>query len=150
MKRKHYYFRSYCDPGCNCSPLSVLPWSSVQAALVDNADCKVTGGGVNGYYSVTCTQCSSLVFFSSYKVILGSPPESNYLNIETQRFCKTEIRTKFRDGPCKNVHEFSHELCVLHIFVACTRQVHVRHDPISRNFPRKFISRSRQVSRPKL
>ena len=52
--------------------------------------------------------------------------------------------------PCENVYEFLHELYALHIFVVCTRQVHVRHDPISRNFLRKFISRSLQVSCPKL
>ena len=67
-----------------------------------------------------------------------------------ERFCKTKIRTKFRDSPCENVYEFLHELCVLHIFVVCAGQVHVRHDPISRNVLRQFISRSLQVSRPKL
>ena len=67
-----------------------------------------------------------------------------------ERFCKTKIRTKFRDSPCKSVYEFLHELCVLHIFVVCAGQVHVRHDPISRNFLQQFISRSLQVSRPKL
>ena len=63
-----------------------------------------------------------------------------------ERFCKTKIRTKFRDSPCESVCEFLHELCVLHIFVVCAGQVHVRHDPISRNFLRQFISRSLQVS----
>ena len=63
-----------------------------------------------------------------------------------ERFCKTKIRTKFRDSPCESVYEF----CVLHIFVVCAGQVHVRHDPISRIFLRHFISRSLQVSRPKL
>ena len=65
-------------------------------------------------------------------------------SVET--FCKTKIRTKFRDSPCESVCEFLHELCVLHIFVVCAGQVHVRHDPISRNFLRQFISRSLQVS----
>ena len=64
-----------------------------------------------------------------------------------ERFCKTKIRTTFRDSPCESVCEFLHELCVLHIFVVCARQVHVRHDPISRNFLRQFISRSLQVFR---
>ena len=50
-----------------------------------------------------------------------------------ERFCKTKIRTKFRDSPCESVYEFLHELCVLHIFVVCAGQVHVGHDPISRN-----------------
>ena len=36
-----------------------------------------------------------------------------------ERFCKTKIRTKFRDSPCESVYEFLHELCVLHIFVVC-------------------------------
>ena len=67
-----------------------------------------------------------------------------------ERFCKTKIRTKFRDSPCESVYEFLHEFCVLHIFVVCVGQVHVRHDPISRIFLRQFISRSLQVSRPKL
>ena len=69
-----------------------------------------------------------------------------------ERFCKTKIRTKFLDSPCESVYEFLHELCVLHIFVVCAGQVHVRHDPISRNVlrVRQFISRSLQVSRPKL
>ena len=67
-----------------------------------------------------------------------------------ERFCKTKIRTKFRDSPCESVYEFLHEFCVLHIFVVCAGQVHVRHDPISRIFLRHFISRSLQVSRPKL
>ena len=64
-----------------------------------------------------------------------------------ERFCKTKIRTKFRDSPCESVCEFLHELCVLHIFVVCAGQVHLRHDPTSRNFLRQFISRSLQVSR---
>ena len=59
-----------------------------------------------------------------------------------ERFCKT----KFRDSPCESVFEF----CVLHIFVVCAGQVHVHHDPISRIFLRQFISRSLEVSRPKL
>ena len=67
-----------------------------------------------------------------------------------ERFCKTKIRTKFRDSPSESVYEFLHKLCVLHIFVVCAGQVHVRHDPISRNFLRQFISRSLQVLRPKL
>ena len=67
-----------------------------------------------------------------------------------ERFCKTKIRTKFRDSPCESVYEFLHEFCVLHIFVVCAGQVHIRHDPISRIFLRHFISRSLQVSRPKL
>ena len=67
-----------------------------------------------------------------------------------ESFCKTKIRTKFRDSPCESVCEFLHELCVLHIFVVCAGQVHLRHDPISRNFLRQFISRSLQVSRPKV
>ena len=67
-----------------------------------------------------------------------------------ERFCKTKIRTKFRDSPCESVCEFLHELCVLHIFVVCAGQVHLRHDPTSRNFLRQFISRSLQVSRPKV
>ena len=67
-----------------------------------------------------------------------------------ERFCKTKIRTKFRDSPCESMCEFLHELCVLHIFVVCADQVHIRHDPISRNFLRQFISRSLQVSRPKV
>ena len=67
-----------------------------------------------------------------------------------ERFCETKIRTKLRDSPCESVYEFLHELCVLHIFVVCAGQVHVRHDLISRNFLRQFISRSLQVSRPKL
>ena len=70
--------------------------------------------------------------------------------VSVERFCKTKIRTKFRDSPCESVYEFLHELCVLHIFVVCAGQVHVRHDPISRNFLQQFISRSLQVSRPKL
>ena len=67
-----------------------------------------------------------------------------------ERFCKTKIRTKFRDSPCESVYEFLHELCVLHIFVVCAGQAHVRHDPISRKCVRQFISRSLLVSRPKL
>ena len=67
-----------------------------------------------------------------------------------ERFCKTKIRTKFRDSACESVYEFLHELCVLHIFVVCAGKVHVRHDPISRKCVRQFISRSLQVSRPKL
>ena len=67
-----------------------------------------------------------------------------------ERFCKTKIRTKFRDSPCESVYEFLHELCVLHIFVVCAGQVHVRHDPISRKCVRLFISSSLQVSRSKL
>ena len=67
-----------------------------------------------------------------------------------EKFCKTKIRTKFRDSPCESVYELLHELCVLHIFVVCAGQVHVRHDPISRNFLRQFISCSLHVSRPKL
>ena len=66
--------------------------------------------------------------------------------LSVERFCKTKIRTKFRDSPCEIVYEF----CVLHIFVVCAGQVHVRHDPISRIFLRQFISRTLQVSRPKL
>ena len=42
-----------------------------------------------------------------------------------ERFCKTKIRTKFRDSPCESVCEFLHELCVLHIFLVCAGQVHV-------------------------
>ena len=34
--------------------------------------------------------------------------------------------------------------------LVCAGQVQVRHDPISRNFLRQFISRSLQVSRPKV
>ena len=67
-----------------------------------------------------------------------------------ERFCKTKIRTKFRDSLCESVYEFLHERCVLHIFVVCAGQVHVRHDPISRKCVRLFISRSLQVSRPEL
>ena len=67
-----------------------------------------------------------------------------------ERFCKTKIRTKFRDSHCESVYEFLHKLCVLHAFVVCADQVHVRHDPISRKCVRLFISRSLQVSRPKL
>ena len=67
-----------------------------------------------------------------------------------ERFCKTKIRTKFRDSHCESVYEFLHKLCVLHVFVVCAGQVHVRHDPISRKCVRLFISRSLQVSRPKL
>ena len=60
-----------------------------------------------------------------------------------ERFCKTKIRTNFCDRPCESVYEFLHELCVLHIFVVCAGQVHVRQDdPISRNFLRQFIWRS--------
>ena len=40
-----------------------------------------------------------------------------------ERFCKTKIRTKFRDSPCESVCEFLHEHCVLHIFVVCAGQV---------------------------
>ena len=60
-----------------------------------------------------------------------------------ERFYKTKIRTKFRESVC----EFVHELCVLHIFVVCAGQVHVRHDPISRNFLRQFISRPKVRSK---
>ena len=92
--------------------------------------------------------------YNSYNYYLTSRSTKRTKELERtgiiERFCTTKIRTKFRDRPCENVYEFSHELCVLHIFVVCTRQVHVRHDPISRNFLRKFISRSLQVSRPKL
>ena len=72
------------------------------------------------------------------------------VTMTVERFCKTKIQTKFRDSPYESVYEFLRELCVLHIFVVYTGQVHGRHDPISRNFLRQFISRSLQVSRPKL
>ena len=63
-----------------------------------------------------------------------------------ERFCKTKIRTKFRDGPCENVYERSHELITL-----CS--THFRtfaRAKCTYAMTRKFISRSLQVSRPKL
>ena len=115
--------------------------------------CKVpTGSQVTRYYLFNRVQAPpNRVDYPAHPALEQTLQYLLLSNVHTlERFCTTKIRTKFRDRPCENVYEFSHELCALHTFVVCTHQVHVRHDPISRNFLRKFISRSLQVSRPKL
>ena len=97
-----------------------------------------------------CSTCKNVLYMYRTFSVAVSVAVMLLKKRSVERFCKTKIRTKFRDSPCESVYECLHELCVLHIFVVCAGQVHVRHDPISRNVLRQFISRSLQVSRPKL
>ena len=98
----------------------------------------------------TCSTCKNLQYMYRTFSVAVSVAVMLLKKGSVERFCKTKIRTKFRHSPCESVYEFLHELCVLHIFIVCAGQVHVRHDPISRNFLRQFISRSLQVSLPQL
>ena len=97
-----------------------------------------------------CSTCKNVLYMDGTFSVAVSVAVMLLKKRSVERFCKTKIRTKFRDSPCESVYEFLHELCVLHIFVVCAGQAHVRHDPISRKCVRQFISRSLQVSRPKL
>ena len=64
----------------------------------------------------TCSTCKNVQYMYHTFSVAVSVAVMLLKKGSVERFCKTKIRTKFRDSPCESVYEFLHELCVLHIF----------------------------------